>query len=187
MNLKSTLVIGIFLGGASFAQAGDKLFGDGTLPEFLDHYDVNRDGQIDEEERQAIKEARKAAREANRAEIDTDGDGKISKEESQEARNAIRAAIEDKRAEKFAEIAGDDGRLSLEELAAIPHLENAPKEMIAEIFARLNSDESGDISFEEFNARLRPYPRHDGSRNGSGNSRPKDHNRGPGHREEGGE
>ena len=42
MNLKSTLVIGIFLGGASFAQAGDKLFGDGTLPEFLDHYEPSK-------------------------------------------------------------------------------------------------------------------------------------------------
>jgi Ca2+-binding EF-hand superfamily protein len=187
MKLKSILVIGTFLGGASFAQAGDKSFGDGTLPEFLVQYDVNEDGQIDEEERQAIKEARKAAREARRAEIDTDGDGEISKDEREAARDAIRAAIEAKRAEKFAEIAGDDGLLSLEELAAVPHLENAPEEMIAAIFARLDADESGDVSLEEFNARLRPHRRHDGPRNGNGNSRPKDHNRGPGHREEGGE
>ena len=35
-----------------------KSFGDGTLPEFLTKYDVNEDGSIDEEERQAIKEER---------------------------------------------------------------------------------------------------------------------------------
>jgi Ca2+-binding EF-hand superfamily protein len=159
MKLKAILIIGTFLGGASFAQAGDKSFGDGTLPEFLVQYDVNEDGKIDEEERQAIKESRKAAREARRAEIDTDGDGDISQDEREAARDAIRAAIEAKRNEKFAEIAGEDGALSLEELAAVPHMENAPEQLIAAIFARLDADESGDVTLDEFNARLRPHPR----------------------------
>ena len=46
MKLKSLFIIGTFLGGASFANADDKSFGDGTLPEFLVQYDVNEDGEI---------------------------------------------------------------------------------------------------------------------------------------------
>ena len=70
------------LAGAVIADHIAKSFGDGTLPEFLTKYDVNEDGSIDEEERQAIKEERKAARAGNRARIDTDGDGKISSDEA---------------------------------------------------------------------------------------------------------
>ncbi|MEN8849304.1 MAG: hypothetical protein ABF377_14690 [Akkermansiaceae bacterium] len=178
MKLKTLFIIGTFLGGASFANADEKSFGDGTLPEFLVQYDVNEDGKIDEEERQAIKDTRKAARDARRAEIDTDGDGEISKEEREASREAIRAAIEAKRAEKFAEIAGEDGELSLEELATIPNLENAPEEMVAAIFARLDADESGAVSLEEFNARLRHHRGHDQTRPGHGSPGP-DHGPGP--------
>lgn len=156
MKFKSLMIVSALLGSATAAHA-EKSFGDGTLPEFLQEYDVNEDGTIDEEERQAIKEARKAAREARRAEIDTDGDGEISQEEREAARDAIRAAIEAKRAEKFTEIAGDDALISAEEFAVIPHLENAPAKLIESIFARLDSDESGDISLEEFTARLRHH------------------------------
>ncbi|MGJ8695844.1 MAG: EF-hand domain-containing protein [Verrucomicrobiaceae bacterium] len=174
MKLKSLLIVGTFLGGASFAQADEKSFGDGTLPEFLQEYDVNEDGTIDEEERQAIKEARKAAREARRAEIDTDGDGEISQEEREAAREAIRAEIEAKRAEKFAEIAGEDGLLTLEEFAAIPHLEGAPEERVAAMFARLDANEDGSVDLDEFNARLRHHrPRPFVPRPGDGEDRPR--------------
>ena len=44
------------LTGAVIADHIAKSFGDGTLPEFLTKYDVNEDGSIDEEERQAIKD-----------------------------------------------------------------------------------------------------------------------------------
>jgi len=160
MKLKTLLLPPTVFLGALLANADHKSFGDGTLPEFLQQYDVNEDGQIDEEERQAIKEARRAAREARRAEIDTDGDGEISDAEREAAREAIRAEIAAKRAEKFAEVAGDDGSLSLEELAAIPHLAEASEERIASLFARMDADGSGDISLEEFNSRLRKHGRH---------------------------
>jgi len=157
MKFTSLLIAGTILSGASLVQADEKTFGDGTLPEFLQEYDVNEDGKIDEEERQAFKEARKATRDEHRAKIDTNDDGKISDEERQAARDAVRAAIEAKRAEKFAKIAGDDGLLSLEELSAVPHLKKLSAERIASIFARLDADENGGISLEEFNARLRHH------------------------------
>ena len=36
-------------------EEGGKVFGNGTLPEFLVKYDLNEDGVLDEEERQAAK------------------------------------------------------------------------------------------------------------------------------------
>ncbi|MDF1712725.1 MAG: hypothetical protein P1U90_10845 [Akkermansiaceae bacterium] len=180
MKLANILITGALLGGVAMAQDDEKTFGDGGLPEFLQQYDTNDDGVIDEEERQAIKAARKAAREERRAEIDTDGDGEISSEEREAAREAIRERIAAKRAEKFAEIAGEDGVLSLEEFAALPPLQRASEERVASIFARLDADDSGDVSLEEFNMRLRghrppsrPRPGHGGPRGGEeGGERP---------------
>lgn len=172
MKLTNILITGALLGGASIAQADDKSFGDGTLPEFLQQYDVNDDGVIDEEERQAIKDARKAAREERRAEIDTNDDGEISPEEREAAREAIRERIAAKRAEKFAEIAGDDGVLSPEEFAALPPLQRLSEERVASIFARLDHDDSGDVSLEEFSRRLRGHRPPSRPRPGDGEPRP---------------
>ena len=69
MKLKNILIAGTLLGGTSLAQADDRSFGDGTLPEFLQQYDVNEDGVLDEEERQAVRDTRKAAREIGRAHV----------------------------------------------------------------------------------------------------------------------
>ncbi|MDB4408761.1 hypothetical protein N9165_01695 [Akkermansiaceae bacterium] len=188
MKFKSLIIVSALLGSVSTAYA-EKSFGDGTLPEFLQEYDVNEDGKIDEEERQAIKTARKAARDARRAEIDTDGDGEISQEERETARDAIRAAIEAKRAEKFSEIAGEDALISAEELAAIPHLDDASAERIEALFGRLDADESGDITLEEFEARLRHHRLRGhshadfGHGHGRQTNRPNHHDR-PGHEEE---
>lgn len=156
MKLKTITALFAIIGCANTAYA-DKTFGDGTLPDILVEYDVNEDGVIDEEERQAIIEARKAVREARRAEIDTNGDGEISEEEREAAREAIREAIEAKRSEKFAEIAGEDGLLTLEEFAALPNLADADPERVEAIFNRLDADNSGDVTFEEFTARLRKH------------------------------
>ena len=174
MKLTNILIAGTLLGGASFAQADDRTFGDGTLPEFLQEYDVDDNGIIDEEERQAIKAARKAAREERRAEIDTDGNGEISDTERESAREAIREKIAEKRAEKFAEVAGDDGILSLEEFAALPPLAKASEERIASIFARLDADNSEGVSIDEFNARLRFHRPSPGPRPGHGRPAPED-------------
>ncbi|HBI30983.1 MAG TPA: hypothetical protein DDY45_03025 [Verrucomicrobiales bacterium] len=166
MRIKSILVASGLLGSAILAQGLSKSFGDGTLPEFLMRYDVNDDGIIDEEERQAIKEERKAARQSRR-----NGGGKMSLKERLAARDSIRERILSKRAKKFAEIAGEDGVLSLEELSSLPAFKNAFKERVDSIFARLDSDKSGDVSLEEFNQRLRNHRPSDESHPGNGNSK----------------
>jgi len=97
MKLKRLLLPPTAFLSALLVKADHKSFGDGTLPEYLRQYDVNEDGRIDEEERQAIKAARKAARDQQHAEIDTDGDGQISAVESETARNFIRTKISEKR------------------------------------------------------------------------------------------
>ena len=182
MKLKNILIAAALLGGTSVAHADDRTFGDRTLPEFLDLYDTNDDGRIDEAERQAIKEARKAAREEHRAEIDTDGNGEITSAEREAARDSIREKIAEKRAEKFEEIAGEDGLLSPDEFAALPPLAKASAERVDSIFARLDADESGQVSLEEFNARLRQYGRPSNPGHGPGHGGPlPGHGHGPGH------
>ena len=166
MRIKSILIASGLLGSAILAKGISKSFGDGTLPEFLMRYDVNDDGIIDEEERQAIKEERKAARQSRR-----NGGGKMSLKERLAARDSIRERILSKRAKKFAEIAGEDGVLSLEELSSLPAFKNAFKERVDSIFARLDSDKSGDVSLEEFNQRLRNHRPSDESHPGNGNSK----------------
>ena len=135
------------------ANHNAKSFGDGTLPEFLAKYDVNEDGSIDEEERQAIKEERQAARAGGPAKIDIDGDGKISLDQ----RELLRKRIIAKRAEKFTEIAGDDGVLSLTEMTDLKAFQNMSEERLTSLFARLDADNSGEVNLEEFNMRLRDH------------------------------
>ncbi len=149
---KESILFASYLLGSVFAQDLNKSFGDGTLPEFLMKYDVNEDGIIDEEERQAVKEERKAARKKNSNEFGPSRNI-TSLEERLAARNSIRERILSKRAEKFAKIAGKDGVLSLEEFTGLPPFKNAISERISSIFKRLDSDSSGDVTLEEFNRR----------------------------------
>jgi hypothetical protein len=153
MNLKIISITSSLLISAVMANHNAKSFGDGTLPEFLAKYDVNEDGSIDEEERQAIKEERQAARAGGRAKIDIDGDGKISLDQ----RELLRKRIIAKRAEKFTEIAGDDGVLSLTEMTDLKAFQNMPEERLTSLFARLDADNSGEVNLEEFNMRLRDH------------------------------
>lgn len=97
---KESILFASYLLGSVFAQDLNKSFGDGTLPEFLMRYDVNEDGIIDEEERQAVKEERKAARKKNSNEFGPRSNI-TSLEERLAARNSIRERILSKRAEKI--------------------------------------------------------------------------------------
>jgi len=156
MKIKFTLIAALMATG-SLAFAGDRSIGDGTLPEFLQQFDTNEDGEIDEEERQAIRDLRAKMREERRNSIDTDGDGKISREEIEAARDELRAKIQERRLTKFNEIAGEDRLISKEEYATIPGANRLPDFIFDAIFDRLDRDDSGDISAEEFFHRLRHH------------------------------
>ena len=149
--------------GAASADKKKKTFGDGTLPEFLVPYDVNEDGELDAEERQAARAARKEAREAKRASIletfDADEDGKLNEEEREAARADAKAKIEEKRVERFNEVDLDgNGGISLEEFSAIPAIaamEERRPESAAKIFAKMDQDESESVDQDEFLDRIR--------------------------------
>jgi Ca2+-binding EF-hand superfamily protein len=132
-------------------------FGTGELPEFLEAYDLDGDGKLSVEERQAFEKAMREARPGlpgGPSRWDTDGDGKLSPEEIQAAREAIAAKIREIRVKRFNELdVNDDGQLSAEELKAIPGITD---EMIVRMIAHLDKNADGTISLEEFLAVLRP-------------------------------
>ena len=72
-------------------------------------------------------------------------------------RELLRKRIIAKRAEKFTEIAGDDGVLSLTEMTDLKAFQNMPEERLTSLFARLDADNSGEVNLEEFNMRLRDH------------------------------
>ncbi|MDA7917908.1 EF-hand domain-containing protein, partial [bacterium] len=157
MKLKKLLLPPTAFLSMLLVNADGKSFGNGQLPEYLRKFDANKDGHLDEEERQAIKALRKKARNDLRTEIDMDGDGRISRVEIQAAAELVRVQISERRAEQFTEIAGEDGVISRDEFALIPGLSRVPEERSSSIFARLDADESGAISLDEFIANLRNH------------------------------
>lgn len=127
------------------------------LPLFLQQFDTNEDGVIDEEERQALRDLRADLRRAGRDSIDTDNDGDISDEEILAAREVLRIAIEDRRLAKFREIAGEDDLITYQEYLQIPGLKDLPSFLTEALFDRLDHDASGDITVNEFFDRLRSH------------------------------
>ncbi|HAO95217.1 MAG TPA: hypothetical protein DCQ96_04095, partial [Verrucomicrobiales bacterium] len=140
----------------------ERCFGHGKLPEILQQFDLNEDGRIDEEERQAAKEARRQARAERRAalieEWDTDGDGELSREERNTAREAAReerrAALQERREEMFADVAGEDECLDWDEFRDLKPFRRKPRWYVASIFRRVDTNDDDCISFEEFTSRL---------------------------------
>ena len=140
----------------------ERCFGHGKLPELLQQFDLNEDGRIDEEERQAAKEARRQARAERRAalieEWDTDGDGELSREERNTAREAAReerrAALQERREQMFADVAGEDECLDWDEFRDLKPFRRKPRWYVASIFRRVDTNDDDCISFEEFTSRL---------------------------------
>jgi Ca2+-binding EF-hand superfamily protein len=123
-------------------------FGSGELPEAAKPFDVDGDGKLSAEERQAFAEAMKQQRLADLlAEFDTDGDGKLSAEELRAAREARRARLEARRSDRFDELdTDDDGFLTATEFAP-PGVDPT---RLQTLFDRIDSDDDGKISKEEF-------------------------------------
>lgn len=132
-------------------------FGTGELPEFLKPYDLDEDGKLSVEERQAYLKAMREARPqrpGHKNPWDTDGDGKLSPEEIQAAREAIAAKVQETRVKRFNELDADgDGELTAAELKAIPGIND---EKVTRMIAHLDKDGNETINVEEFVAVLRP-------------------------------
>lgn len=163
MKLSSCAVLAGLLASAATLSAQTPTprnpFGTGELPEFLKPYDLNNDGVLSVEERQAFEKALREAHD-NRPDRpnpwDTDGDGVLSDAEKEAARAAIAAKIEAQRTKRFNELdTDDDGLLTAEELAKIPHI---TAEQVARMIAHLDKDGDGKISLAEFTAPLAPMP-----------------------------
>jgi len=153
---KHLSLLAVFVGGALTSPAQDRPSRD-ALPRFLQQFDTNDDGIIDEEERQAIADLRSKLRELQRKSIDADQDGRIMRDEIEAAREVLRMKIDERRLEMFRKIAGEDDLMTIDEYATIPGSENLPDFVFEGIFDRLDLDGSGDISVEEFFHRLKPH------------------------------
>jgi Ca2+-binding EF-hand superfamily protein len=170
LNLKSmksstTLLLSTVLAALALpAGAGERNpFGNGELPEILKPFDVDGDGRLSEEERQAYIAAVRAGEVAHPPgrpdrprgnPWDTDGDGRLSEEERAAAQEAIRARILEQRTARFNELdKDDDGFLTPEELGGIPGLN---PERAARVLAHLDKDADGKVSLDEFLSALRP-------------------------------
>ncbi len=171
MKLRTTLLLSAaLLVAAPAANAGDRNpFGDGSLPDILKPFDVDGDGRLSEEERQAFVAAVRAGEVAHPPARpdrpdrphgnpwDTDGDGVLSDAEKAAAQEAIRARILEQRGRRFDELDDDDdGFLSLEELQDIPGIGRHAERLLA----HLDKDGDGKVSKEEFLGSIRP-PRPD--------------------------
>lgn len=158
----TTLLAGALLFGAAASLNAQtpplrQPFGTGELPEFLKPYDLDGDGKLSVEERQAFQKACREAkppRPGTKNPWDTDGDGKLSEAEIKAAREAIAAKIAEERTKRFNELDTDqDGTLTAAELKAIPRITD---ETVARMIAHLDTDKDGSISLDEFTAVMKP-------------------------------
>lgn len=120
----SRLALVLSLGIPALALAAPGAVGQGQggvmrKAKLLERFDTNKDGQLDESERAAMKKAFEAKRAERHQEMlakyDLDKDGKLS--ESERA-----AARQDRLVERFKAIdTNGDGSISLQEFEAAPH------------------------------------------------------------------
>jgi len=120
------------------------------LTSLLKLFDIDGNGKLDGEERQAAKDYLAKKYEEILAEWDKDGDGKLSGAEIAALRAHIREKIRENRLARFKEIAGEDELISPEEFAAIPAFAEADPARVAKLFAKLDRNKDGQLSFLEF-------------------------------------
>jgi len=179
--IHSTIFLLLAFAASTFAQQNEAAgpgFGNGTLPDVLQPYDLNTNGVLEVEERQAMVDARRNVRDEIRNPWDANGDGRLDADEREAARNALRADVQQRRNGLFdrADANGDD-ELVLDEFAALPPVARLDEDRIAAIFDRLDADDDGVVVLEEFLEHIRN--RHGAAAGGNpGNGGPPD-NPGP--------
>lgn len=149
----------------SRAQTGTmtRAFGDGGLPAFLGAYDLNGDGVLSQEERDAMRADREARHDQWVQQWDTNADGTISEEERNAARTNIQQRVETTREERFDEAdTNGDGFLSFDEFSAIPPMVRLAQEHPGApkvIFDGLDTNHDGKVDLAEFMQQLRQHDR----------------------------
>ena len=119
------------------------------VPAFLD---TDGDGKISDAERQAFNESRAKGRDkdSERTNWDTNGDGTVDEEERLAAVETLKSKMKVKLAYLFLDLAGDDGVLSLEEFSSLPQFKHTPPQPAANLFKRLDENDDGLVTIEEF-------------------------------------
>lgn len=163
-SLQTIVFALIALATSAFAQDNSPnagpVFGNGGLPEILQPFDLNTNGVLEVEERQAMVEARRNMRAERKNPWDLNGDGRLDAEEREAARQALRDQAQARRDGLFNRADTDgDGALNLDEFAALPAVKRLDDDRVAALFGQLDADADGAVALEEFNAHLRN--RHD--------------------------
>ena len=149
------------LATTSRAQTGTvgRTFGDGVLPAVLAVYDLNDDGVLSQEERDAMRADRENRHQQLVKQWDTNGDDVISREERTAAQGALRQRREENRQYRFNEAdTNADGFLTFQEFSAIPAVKRLAQEhpeAPKAIFDGLDTNDDGLVSAEEFARQLR--------------------------------
>jgi hypothetical protein len=146
----------IFAAFAGAAIAGPDRPGFTTPPSWVD---LDNNGQIDQEERDAFIQARKDAARGLANDADANGDGVVDEQERQNMIAAMHANVEAKRCELFEAVAGEDGLLSLEEFSSTHPVNRLPERVVARLFGLLDvtgegGEPDGMVSKDEFLASL---------------------------------
>lgn len=146
----------------SLAEARERTFGNGTLPEHLAMYDADNSGGLSEEELQVLREDRLQRQRRLRNRWDLDRDGTISQSEREAAKIKIRKSIEERRIKRFDEVdLNKDGILTLTEFQRITAVTDANDQnpgVARRIFANLDTDKSETVSKREFLLKLDTLP-----------------------------
>lgn len=147
------------------AQAGPGKSGGpvkgGVLPADLATFDTDGDGKLSATEREALKAAMEAKKQAFLDKYDTNKDGVLSTEELAVAKADREAAIKAERTAKFASIdTSGDGKITLAELQAA-NADTAPARLEA-LFKHLDTNSDASISLDEFLATPKPGSGHAG-------------------------
>lgn len=146
----------------SLAEAGERTFGNGTLPEHLAMYDADDSGGLSEEELHVLREDRLQRQRRLRNRWDLDKDGTISNTEREAAKAQIRKSIEERRIKRFDEVdLNKDGQLTLAEFQRITAVTDADSQtpgVARRIFINLDSDKNNTVSKREFLLKLDTLP-----------------------------
>jgi Ca2+-binding EF-hand superfamily protein len=147
---------------ATMAAAGERTFGNGTLPEHLAMYDADESGGLSEEELQVLRDDRQQRQRRLRNRWDLDRNGVISASEREAAKAQIRKTIEDRRIQRFNEVdLNRDGQLTLAEfrnIIAVADADTASPGVARRIFDNLDGDRNDTVSTREFLLKLDTLP-----------------------------